>query len=291
MISDRYTLGEFNRDYVPFPELGSGSQFRAYDLHNGRVLKLPLTKEETMVVVAKRRHNMRPLSKEQQASVEARVQTAVNGKARIPGMVAHAFYDPKPFLKLMGNPVLIDTDNVLPADTPDKQWGIGRVIYTQDKMTMVGDTLRGFADVARLSGGDIARLKLIIDTYVEQTYRLWECGFADYVFKLGDMGFDSANNLVFADLGEFSSDPVFMRKILKDRRWLHATVIDKIDFPQIPEPVRSYYIDTLDNAFTDELFVAKWRAKHKCSSCEMNDDAITAFIAAKMAEIDYVDRW
>lgn len=291
MKRDEYVLGDFSRDYVPFPELGSGSQFHAYDLHNGRVLKLPLTKEETTVVLAKRRHNMKPLSKVEQASVEARVQTVVNGKARIPGMVAHAFYDPKPFHKLIGNPVLLDADNVLPQDTSDKQWGAGRVVYTQDKLSMVGRTLRGFADQPQLSSGDIAQLKLIIDTYVEQTYRLWEFGFADYVFKLGDVGFDKDNNLVFADLGEFSSDPVFIRKILQDRRWLHATIADKIDFPQIPGPVQEYYIKTLDNAFTDEAFVAHWRSKHKCSSCEVNDDAISAFIAAKMAEIDYVDRW
>ena len=92
-MKQEYVLGDFNRDYVPFPELGSGSQFHAYDLHNGRVLKLPLTKEETAIVLAKRRHNMNPFSKEEQASVEARVQTAVNGKARIPNMVAHSFYD------------------------------------------------------------------------------------------------------------------------------------------------------------------------------------------------------
>lgn len=291
MKQDEYTLGGMNRDYIPFPELGHGSQFHAYDLHNGRVLKLPLTKEETAIIVAKRRHNMRPLSKEQQASVEARVQTAINGKARIAGMVSHAFYDPKPFLKLLGNPVLLDADNVLPHDTADKQWGAGRVVYTQDKLAMVGKTLLSFGELPQLSSGDIAQLKLIIDTYVEQTYKLWECGVADYVFKLGDTGFDSSNNLVFADLGEFSSDPIFIRKILKDRRWLHATIADKIDFPQIPDPVKQYYIDTLDNAFTDEIFVSKWRSRHQCSSCEMNDDAITAFIAAKVSEIDYVDRW
>lgn len=291
MKQDRYTLGEFNRDYVPFPELGSGSQFHAYDLHNGRVLKLPLTKQETLVVVSKRRHNMKPLSKVEHASVESRVQTVVNGKARIPGMISHSFYDPKPFHSLIGNPALISTDAILPEDTPDKQWGAGRVIYSQDKLAMVGKLLYGFAGLSSLGSGDVARLKLIIDTYVDRTYQLWEFGFADYVFKLGDTGFDKNNNLVFADIGEFSSDPTFMRKVLKDRRWLHATIADKIDFPQIPKSVQEYYIKTLDNAFTDEAFMARWRTKHRCSSCDMHNDAISAFITAKMAEIDLVDRW
>lgn len=289
--TNEYILGDFNRDYIPFPELGSGSQFHVYDLHNDRVLKLPLTKEETAVVVKSRHHNMQPLSKIQQASVEARIQTAVNGKARIPSMVSHSFYDPKSFLKLIGNPVLLDVTTILPDDTPDKQWGVGRVVYTQDKLTMVGQTLQAFAELPQHGSSDIAHLKLIIDTYVEQTYHLWECGFADYVFKIGDTGFNSNNELVFADIGEFSSDPVFIRKILKDRRWLHSTIADKIDFPQIPPQVHEYYIETLDNAFTDEAFMSRWRRKHKCSSCGVNNDAISAFIAAKMAEIDYVDRW
>lgn len=289
--TDEYTLGDFNTDYVPFPEVGSGSQFHAYDLHTDRVLKLPLTKEETSVIVGTRRHNMQPLSKAQQASVEARVQTAINGKARIPAMISHSFYDPKPFLNLIGNPVLIDATTILPEDVANKQWGAGRVVYTQDKLTMIGKMLRTFAEVPHLNNRDVAQLKLIIDTYVEQTYRLWEYGFADYVFKIGDCGFNSKNELVFADIGEFSSDPVFIRKILKDQRWLHSTISDKIDFPQIPPELHTYYIETLNDAFTDEAFTSRWRSKHKCSSCGMNRDAISAFITAKMAEIDYVDRW
>ena len=149
--------------YIPFPELGSGSQFHAYDLHDGRVLKLPLTKQETTVVVAKRRHNMMPLTKEQQASIETRVQTIVGGKGRIPAMLTHALYDPKPFLALLGNPVLLDADTVLPEDTDDKGWGVGRVAYTQDRLMMVGSLLQDLSGLSRLKRGDIARMKAIID--------------------------------------------------------------------------------------------------------------------------------
>lgn len=31
-------------EYVPFPEIGCGSQFRVFDTHDGRVLKMPLTR-------------------------------------------------------------------------------------------------------------------------------------------------------------------------------------------------------------------------------------------------------
>jgi hypothetical protein len=281
----------YGRELVSFPELGSGSQFRAFDMHNGRALKLPLTVQETALVVAKRRHNMQPLSKEQTASIEARVDTAIGGKARIPAMVSHSFYDSRGFLELLGNPVLVDANSVLPKDADSKKWGDGRVIYTQDKLSMIGDTLRALAGQTTLGKGDVQHLKQIIDEYVEQTYALWEYGFADYVFKLGDAGYNAENKLIFADLGEFTSDPEFMRKVLADRRWLHATIADKIDFPQIPKQVQDYYIETLDNAFTEAHLMARWGRKHQCSSCDASGDAISSFIASKVAEIDYVDRW
>jgi hypothetical protein len=277
--------------YIPFPELGSGSQFHAYDLHDGRVLKLPLTKQETTVVVAKRRHNMMPLTKEQQATIETRVQTIVGGKGRIPAMLTHALYDPKPFLALLGNPVLLDADTVLPEDTDDKGWGVGRVAYTQDRLMMVGSLLQDLSGLSRLKRGDIARMKAIIDQYAERIYQLWDYGVSDYVFKIGDTGLNKENVLTFADLGEFSSDGEYMRSILKDRRWLHSTDPTKIDFPQIPKELQEYYIKTLDNAFTEKAFIEHWRSKHICSSCRPAGDVISTFIAAKVAEIDYVDRW
>lgn len=288
-----YQTSQDPGEYVPFPELGSGSQFHVFDMHNGRVLKLPLTKQETYVVASKRRHNMNPLSTDETATLDARVQTIISSKSRIPAMLDHSFYDRSEFLQLLGNPSIIDTGTILPQDTPDKQWGTGRVIYTQDKLAMVGDMLNAFADLPTLRTGDINKIKQIIDRYIEQMYRLWEFGFSDYVFKIGDTGFDATGALVLADLGEYSSDAEFIQQVLADKRWLHSICPDKIDFPQIPGQLHEYFTQTLNNAFTPEQFQAHWRKKHTCSSClpRSNDDVVSAFIAAKVAEIDYVDRW
>ena len=287
-----YRTGQLQYEYVPFPELGHGSQFHTYDTHDGRVLKLPLTKEETYTVVSKRRHNMNPLSTAQTAPLETRIHTIINGKSRIPAMINHSFYDAKDFLSILGNPAIIDATHVLPEDKPGKQWGAGRVIYTQDRLAMVGDMLSGFAALPTLKSGDLSKIKQIIDLYVEQTYKLWSYGYADYVFKIGDTGFDTQGNLILADLGEYTSDPAFMQKALEDKRWLHSTIADKIDFPQIPKPLHEHFSTTLNNAFTPERFMSIWRTKHQCSTCEVTDDnVISAFIAAKTAEIDFVDRW
>lgn len=287
-----YKTSHLQYEYIPFPELGHGSQFHTYDTHDGRVLKLPLTKEETGVVVSKRRHNMNPLSTQETASLETRIHTIINGKGRIPSMLNHSFYRSQDFLSILGNPTVIDAEQVLPEDKPGKEWGAGRVIYTQDKLTMVGDMLEEFSQLPTLKTGDLSRIKQIIELYIEQTYRLWSYGYADYVFKIGDTGFDEKGNLVLADLGEYSSDAAFMKKALADQRWLHSTIPDKIDFPQIPPQLHNYFATTLNNAFSVENFMSHWRKKHQCSTCETsNDDVISAFIAAKVAEIDFVDRW
>lgn len=158
---------------------------------------------------------------------------------------------------------------------------------------MVGDILNALGHLPVLRSGDIRKVEQIIDLYVQHTYTLWEFGYSDYVFKIGDTGFDAQNNFVFADLGEYSSDPEFILKTFADKRWLHSIHPDKIDFPQIPKQLHEYFTQTLNNAFTPEQFLAHWRKKHTCSSClpRSDSDAISAFITAKVAETDYVDRW
>ena len=175
-----YRTGKLQYEYVPFPELGHGSQFHTYDTHDGRVLKLPLTKEETYTVVSKRRHNMNPLSTAQTAPLETRIHTIINGKSRIPAMINHSFYDAKDFLSILGNPAIIDATHVLPEDKPGKQWGAGRVIYTQDRLAMVGDMLSGFARCLSRSNSSRSGIGISISSMVcrwnprySETDKLW----------------------------------------------------------------------------------------------------------------------
>jgi hypothetical protein len=291
-MKNPYTNQHADFEYIPFPKLGSGSQFHTYDTHDGRVLKLPLTMEETEVAIAKRRHNINPLSVEEAASINVRVHTLLNGKARIPSMVNHPFHDAREFLAIFGNPAIVPTDTSLPEDTPKKQWSVGRVAYTQDKVVVTGDILHGFADLPSLDRGDLAKIRQLIDLYIQQTYKAWEHGYADYVLKIGDSGIDANGNFVLLDLGEYTSDPDFMLRAIKEKRWMHSIIPAKIDFPQIPRELHDYYQKTMDNAFSVKDFQAHWRKKHHCTACKpLSQDSIHAFIVAKAAEIDYVDRW
>lgn len=279
-------------EYVPFPEIGSGSQFRTFDTHDGRVLKMPLTKSETYHAIVGRRHNMNPLSHTEAASVDARVHTLINGKGRIPGMVTHSFDNHSDFLALIGTPKLVPADNAMPEDSPTKEWGAGRVIYTQDKVAMVGALLQSFTRLPTLDLGDVVKLKNIIERYIQQTYTMWSYGYSDYVFKIGDTGLDANGKLILIDIGEYTNDPQFVLRAIADKRWLHATIPSKIDFPQIPRQLYDFYVKTCNNALTEETFQKYWRKNHCCSDCGRNDnDAINTFIAAKASEIDFVDRW
>jgi hypothetical protein len=291
-MSELYTNRHQPKEYVPFPELGSGSQFRAYDMHDGRVLKLPLTKQETAVAIAKRRHNVNPLSADEAASIEARIHTLFNGKARIPGMVNHPFHDRAEFLAIFGNPTIIPSETSLPEDTAEKQWSVGRVVYTQDKVVTTGEMLRHFANMPSLGRGDLSKIKQLIELYIQQTYKAWEHGYGDYVLKIGDTGLDANGNFILLDLGEYTNDPDFMLRALTEQRWLHSIIVAKVDFPQIPRQLHDFYRATMEVAFSPENFKAHWRQNHHCDGCTAaSDDPVQAFIASKAIEIDYVDRW
>lgn len=276
-------------EYVPFPELGSGGQFHVYDMHDGRVLKLPLTEAETFLVVRQRRNTTG--DGEEIADDQARALTFINGKARIPGMLRHNFLQPELFLSLIGKPTLVSLDNILPEDTPEKRWGAGRVAYTQNRLNMTATLFNHLNSLSRLNSGDVKKIHQIIDTYVEHTFSLWEFGYADYVFKLGDTGFDDNGNFAIADLGEFSSDLTFMKAAVQQKRWKNNINPAKTDFPQIPLQAQQYFFETLSHNLTVEELEKRWRTKHVCSDCREEDDVLTSFIRAKVAEIDYVDRW
>jgi hypothetical protein len=272
-----------------FSELGRGAQFKAYDMHNGRVLKIPLTEAETYQV-ARRRRNIIHGTIEQVASLDVRVQTFMNSKARIPAMLAHKFDDPAPFLKLLGKPIVAPVDTFLPDDTHEKRWAPARFVYMQDKVETAGGMLQSIALAGQLTTVDKHRLEQYIETYVAQIYETWCYGYADYIFKLGDTGIDANGNMILIDLGEWTSDLDFMRRAVAGRWWHDNVNRQKRDFPKLPSELEQFYIDTLDAAFTVEELEKRWRTKHICSDCTQEAMTIAAFVSTKVAEIDYIDR-
>lgn len=272
-----------------FSELGHGAQFKAFDMHNGRVLKIPLTEAETYQV-ARRRRNIIHGTVEQIAALDVRVQTFMNSKARIPSMVSHGFNDPKPFLKLLGNPRIELSGNYLPEDTHEKRWASARFIYTQDKVDTAATMLRTLERLGMLASSDEQRLKRYIEQYVACVHESWRYGYSDYIFKLGDSGIDANGDMVLIDLGEWSADLEFIRRAIKEKWWLDNVNHMKNDFPKLPKQLESFYVQTLEDAFTDETLMKLWRSKHVCTDCTEEATTIAAFVSTKVAEIDYIDR-
>jgi hypothetical protein len=270
-----------------YSELGHGAQFKAYDMQNGRVLKIPLTEAETYQV-ARRRRNIIHGTVEEIASLEMRVQTFMNSKARIPAMVQHSFQDPTPFLHLLGDPVI--TPVTLPEDTHEKKWGGANFVYAQNKVEIARGMLNAVAALPQLRSGDKQKLKQYIEDYVQYVYNVWEYGYSDYIFKLGDTGIDAQGNLITVDLGEWTSDLDFMVRAINEKWWLDNVNHAKHDFPKLPTSLEPFYIKTLEHAFTETELRKRWRAKHVCTSCTTETTNITAFVSARVAEIDYIDR-
>lgn len=272
-----------------FSELGHGAQFKVFDMHNDRVLKIPLTEAETYQV-ARRRRNIIHGTVEQIAALDVRVQTFMNSKARIPAMVHHAFEDPAPFLKLLGNPKIEFAENYLPEDTHEKRWASARFIYMQDKVDTAAAMLRSLERAGTLGHGDELRLKRYIEQYVANVYETWRYGYSDYIFKLGDSGIDTSGNMIQIDLGEWTADFDFIKRAVQEKWWLDNVNHQKHDFPKLPHALESFYIQTLEAAFTVEELTKRWRTKHVCTDCTKEATTIAAFVSTKVAEIDYIDR-
>lgn len=272
-----------------FSELGHGAQFKVYDMHNNRVLKIPLTEAETYQV-ARRRRNIVHGTIEEIANLDVRVQTFMNSKARIPSMVTHHFEDPAPFLALIGNPIIAPVSELLPEDTPEKRWAAARFVYTQDKVSMANSMLHAINTLPELLSGDERRLKQYIEDYVQLVYETWAYGYADYIFKLGDTGTDRKGNMIIVDLGEWTADYSFIHRAVEEKWWLDNVNHQKNDFPKLPKKLEKFYIDTLTAAFTTDELSKRWRSKHICSDCTEETTTIAAFVSSKVAEIDYIDR-
>jgi hypothetical protein len=272
-----------------FSELGHGAQFKVYDMHNDRVLKIPLTEAETYQV-ARRRRNIVHGTIEEIANLDVRVQTFMNSKARIPAMVSHRFEDPSMFLALIGNPLIAPVSDLLPEDTPEKRWAAARFVYTQDKVGMTNTMLHNISKLPELLAGDERRLKHYIEEYVQLVYKTWEYGYGDYIFKLGDTGTDKKGNMIIVDLGEWTTDVDFINRAITEKWWLDNVNDQKNDFPKLPKKLESFYIKTLEAAFTSEELHKRWRNKHICTDCTEEITTIAAFVSTKVAEIDYIDR-
>lgn len=274
---------------VAFSELGHGAQFKAYDMHNGRVLKIPLTEAETYQV-ARRRRNIIHGTVEQIASLDVRVQTFMNSKARIPAMVNHGLQNRDSFLRLMGNPTVVTDSDLLPEDTHEKRWAPARFVYTQDRVDMASVMLRSIADSATVSSTDEKRLKRYIEEYVSLVYETWCYGYSDYIFKLGDTGVNARGDMIIADLGEWTSDFDFISRAVAGQWWLDNINHQKHDFPKLPLSLEHFYKQTLEAAFTVDELEKRWRSKHICTDCTEEATTIAAFVSTKAAEIDYIDR-
>lgn len=272
-----------------FSELGHGAQFKVYDMQNDRVLKIPLTEAETYQV-AKRRRNIVHGTLEEIASLDVRVQTFMNSKARIPAMLGHHFKDPAPFMRLIGNPVIAPVSELLPEDTPEKRWAAARFVYTQDKVAMANTMLHAIGTMPGLLASDERRLKRYIEDYVELVYSTWDYGYGDYIFKLGDTGTDKKGNMIIVDLGEWTADFDFIMRAITEKWWLDNVNEQKNDFPKLPKKLETFYIDTLTAAFTPDELRKRWRSKHVCTDCTEEATTIAAFVSTKVAEIDYIDR-
>lgn len=202
--------------------IDTGAQFKVFDMHSGRVKKLPLTPEESRVVVK---------SWYPSGAVPAKAlaldycQTAATACKQV-GQLLGQYPE---LAGSFGNPAF-EADNV----------------YTQDKVQPLGMALK-------LSS--IAEGKKLIDDFARLIMHHWQYGLSECVFNCTiNNGVNKQGQIILLDFGEVTFDKQRVKASIVAKRWLHCYSYRK----GIPEALKVYYNKTLTKQLTVEKLDKLW---------------------------------
>ncbi len=203
--------------------IGSGAQYRIYDTLDGRVLKMPLTHDETAKIVAGWYASGKiPTiheSDDYTANAKASVKYFKRLTARYPDLS-----------ESLGNPQFLEGAS-----------------YSQEKVQLLGEALRNT---------DLSNGKLLIDKYIELIITHWRYGFGDNVFNFTiNNGVDSHQKLVLLDFGEVSFQKRDIEARISDKRWLKAWSYTN----DCSEGLKPYYAEKMNNHVTVENLRTSWK--------------------------------
>jgi hypothetical protein len=212
--------------HAALPRLGSGWQYNVYDVGDGRVLKVPISREGRVQLALAIHRNDPTFSPERAAAWAEAVDGVTRRSYRL-------LEESLPHLdgRLLGNPTLL-----------------GHAIYEQDKLRTIIDYLRHhpFAEGAA-----------IIDRYVETTLALWQWGISDVVFNFAiNSGIDRDGNVALCDLGELTASQGWVRRMVADQAWLR-----RWSYQALPsDELRAYVRRTLGEQLTPARVEVTWGA-------------------------------
>jgi hypothetical protein len=174
------------------PVLGVGWQYTVYDLGDGRVLKVPLSREQRMRIAFAEHRNDPAFTRERAAAWADAVAVETR---RSYGVLEGALPDLD--ARLLAYPLLLGND-----------------IYEQDKVLIVANFFRDHS---------FAENAAIVDRYVETTRALWQWGISDVVFNFAvNSGIAADGAVVLCDLGELTTAQTWVRQNVARQIWLRS---------------------------------------------------------------------
>lgn len=202
--------------------IGQGAQYRVTDAEDGRVRKIPLTRQESQSVIK-------------------------------------SWYTPNhaPKEELMADyrQVLIDSATyiqILTARHPETMYSFGNPLfekdgqYTQDKVTVLG---------AALSHNSLHEGKDLIDKYVSLILLHWTYGFSEQVFNFTiNNGIDNAGRVILIDFGEITNDKEKVISHVTSERWLKSWSYNSDLFKEL----KKYYRLAMRKHLSIKVLEATW---------------------------------
>lgn len=188
------------------PRLGAGWQYNAYDLGQGRVLKVPRSHAERMRIALSLYGTMPGYSRAQAAAWAENVHaTTMRSYCLLEQALPHID------AALLGNPTLL-----------------GHGIYEQDRLVILADA---FARHGFTTNTDT------IDAFIETTHTLWRWGLGEGVFNFTvNFGIAASGAVVLCDLGELTQCRSTVGRAIANQVWL-----ERWSFANLPdERLRSY---------------------------------------------------
>jgi len=202
--------------------IGSGLQFKVYDLGNGRVEKVPKTAFQISLTSL----IWEPYLIFSPRTLRQKIQNAIGAR--------------EVSINYFKNHV---NDNGLLANL---RFAAGKIY--QDKVTPLKDVL----------GKDFGRDKEIIDAYPDFIFNCWGNGFADSVYNLlQNNGIDYLGNIVLMDFAEVDLDKDSVRENIARSIWKKSA-----DYRfRLHGETKKHYEQTMKKALTLDNLDKYWGAK------------------------------
>ncbi len=202
--------------------IGQGAQYRVYDTGDGRVVKKPLSQDETLEVI---RRWYEPGKMPANKLTANHPKTAIRSARRINQLITE-----RPELSAsLGHPIFAES-----------------AVYTQDKVKTLNKIFNSV---------DIEQGKTLIDAYIGLVIFHWGYGFCEKVFNLTvNNGLDTRGNVILIDFGEITFTKADVARSIRTERWLKSWSY----LEQLPDNLRGYYGEEMNKHLTLAKLEATW---------------------------------